>query len=57
MDFGDFFDIKYDKDAEDQVYPDMYKEIERGEEEKKKKDLGGKSFTPEEKKGGGDFEI
>lgn len=35
--FGDFFDIKYDKDAEDKVYPDIYDEIKRGGEEKKKK--------------------
>ena len=40
LDFGDFFNIKYDTDADSQVYPDIYKEIEEGED--KKKDKGGK---------------
>jgi hypothetical protein len=37
VDFGEFFDIKYDTDAEDQVYPDVYKEIEMGSGEDKGK--------------------
>lgn len=38
VDFGQFFDIKFDTDAQDQVYlPDIYSEIERGEEDKDKK--------------------
>jgi hypothetical protein len=37
VDFGEFFDIKYDVDSEEQVYPDVYTEIERGSEEKDKK--------------------
>jgi hypothetical protein len=42
LDFGDFFEIQYDTDAEGQVYPDVYDEFERGGEEKKKKGKGGK---------------
>lgn len=37
VDFGEFFDIKYDVDSEEQVYPDVYTEIEKGGEEKSKK--------------------
>jgi len=37
VDFGEFFDIKYDTDSEDKVYPDVYKEIEAGAENKEKK--------------------
>jgi hypothetical protein len=37
VDFGEFFDIKYDVDAEDQVYPDVYKEIEQSAQSKEKK--------------------
>lgn len=40
VDFGDFFDIKYDTDAEDKVYPNVSDEIKGGEIKKKKK-LGG----------------
>ena len=29
MDFGDFFEIKYDTDSEGQVYPDVYSQIEK----------------------------
>jgi hypothetical protein len=39
VDFGEFFDIKYDKDADDKVYPDVYKEIEQSAESKKKKEI------------------
>jgi hypothetical protein len=37
LDFGDFFDIKYDTDAAGEVYPDVYSEIETGTSDKKKK--------------------
>jgi hypothetical protein len=53
LDFGDFFDIKgsYDTDAEGNVYPDVYKEIERGAEKKKKEgpkaEIGKGGFTGE----------
>ena len=49
LDFGDFFDIKYDKDAEEQVYPDVYTALEQGKEEKKKGDKGGKMGEYEKK--------
>jgi hypothetical protein len=52
VDFGEFFDIKYDVDSEDQVYPDVYTEIEKGsgeEKSKKKGKLSGK-VTPFETK-------
>ncbi len=44
LDFGDFFDIQYDTDADGQVYPDVYSEFEKGvgEDKKKKKGKGGK---------------
>jgi len=45
VDFGEFFDIKYDVDSEEQVYPDVYTEIEKGgaeDKEKKKGKMGGK---------------
>lgn len=50
LDFGDFFDIQYDTDSEEQVYPDVYSEFEKGAEtDKKKKGKGGKlPVTPEE---------
>jgi hypothetical protein len=38
VDFGEFFDIKYDVDADEKVYPDVYKEIEQSAGEKKKKE-------------------
>jgi hypothetical protein len=37
LDFGDFFDIQYDVDGDDQVYPDVYSEFEKGVPETKKK--------------------
>lgn len=40
VDFGEFMEIKYDTDAEGQVYPDIYNEFEKGVDSKKKK--GGK---------------
>jgi hypothetical protein len=49
LDFGDFFDIKYDKDAEEQVYPDVYTALEQGKEEKKKGEKGGKMGEYEKK--------
>lgn len=43
LDFGDFFDIKYDVDGDGEVYPDVYNEFEKGVDSKKKKDgKGGK---------------
>jgi len=42
LDFGDFFDIKYDTDGEGQVYPDVYSEFSKGSGESKKKKKGGK---------------
>ena len=43
LDFGDFFDIQYDTDAEGEVYPDVYSEFEKGvDQSKKKKGKGGK---------------
>jgi hypothetical protein len=49
LDFGDFFDIQYDADAEGEVYPDVYTEFEKGvPSDKKKKGIkGGKGFVPE----------
>lgn len=44
LDFGDFFDIQYDVDAEGEVYPDVYTEFEKGAEESKKKGKGGKAL-------------
>ena len=41
LDFGDYFDIKYDVDGDGQVYPDVYSEFEKGVDNKKK-DKGGK---------------
>ncbi len=43
LDFSDFFDIKYDADAEGQIYPDVYSEFEKGKssDKKDKKDKGG----------------
>lgn len=46
LDFGDFFDIKYDVDSEEQVYPDVYKEIEKTAQEKDKKGMKGKDKMP-----------
>jgi hypothetical protein len=49
LDFGDFFEIQYDTDAEGQVYPDVYDEIQKGgSTDKKKKGKGGKMPMPEE---------
>lgn len=49
LDFGDFFEIQYDQDAEGQVYPDVYSEFEKETEtDKKKKGKGGKlPISPE----------
>lgn len=49
LDFGDFFEIQYDTDAEGQVYPDVYTEFEEGgNQSKKKKGKDGKMpITPE----------
>jgi len=50
VDFGEFFDIKYDVDAEDQVYPDVYTEIEQGKEKEKKKEKFPMKSSPTELK-------
>ena len=36
LDFQDFFEIQYDTDADNQVYPDIYDEIQKSSEQKKK---------------------
>jgi hypothetical protein len=46
LDFGDFFDIKYDTDAEGQVYPDVYDEFEKGSDSNSKKDKKSKGIDP-----------
>jgi hypothetical protein len=50
LDFGDFFEIQYDTDSEDQVYPDVYSEFEKGSDVEKKKKKGGKLPIPGESK-------
>lgn len=52
LDFGEFFEIKYDVDSENQVYPDIYNEFEVGspEEKKKKGKLGKIEIEPQEGK-------
>lgn len=50
LDFGDFFEIQYDTDSEEQVYPDVYSEFEKGSEVEKKKKKGGKLPIPGESK-------
>lgn len=42
LDFGDFFEIKYDTDGDGQVYPDVYSEFSKKPSESKKKKKGGK---------------
>ena len=49
LDFGDFFDIKYDTDAEEQVYPDVYTELEKGKEKEKKGIKGKEKYGPSSK--------
>lgn len=44
VDFGEYFEIKYDTDGEGNVYPDVYREFEKGKLDKKsKKDKGFKN--------------
>ena len=51
LDFDEFFDIQYDTDAEGDVYPDVFDEIEKSSEDKKKKGKGGKMpISPDETK-------
>lgn len=41
LDFGDFFEISYDVDSQDQVYPDVFDEIQKPADDKSKgKDKG-----------------
>jgi len=43
LDFDEYIDFKVDTDADGQIYPDIFDEIQKGEEEeKKKKGKGGK---------------
>lgn len=42
LDFGDFFEIQYDTDADGQVYPDVYDEFEKGVGSQKDKKGKGK---------------
>lgn len=43
VDFSDFLDLKYDVDADGEVYPDVYSEFEKGvKQDNKKKKAGGK---------------
>jgi hypothetical protein len=50
LDFGTYFDIKYDVDAEEKVYPDVYNKLKDEEGETKKKKGMGKFGVPEEEK-------
>lgn len=50
LDFGSYFDIQYDVDGNDEVYPDVYTEFEKGIESDKKKGKGGKFPTEDIKK-------
>ena len=49
LDFSDYFEIKYDKDGEGQVYPSVWDELEKGGEPEKKGKKGEKSQLPREK--------
>jgi len=46
LDFGDFFEIKYDVDGEGEIYPDIFDEIQKGSESSKKKKGKGKFEEP-----------
>ena len=48
LDFGDYFDIKYDTDGSGDVYPDIYDKFEKEPQslDKKKKGKGGKGEIP-----------
>lgn len=50
IDFSAFFDLKIDKDAADNVYPDLYDEMQKRGEDKEKKGKGGKSPISGEEK-------
>ena len=45
LDFDEFFDISYSTDSDGQVYPDIFDEIQKGSDDKKKKKDGGKVPT------------
>lgn len=45
LDFGDFFEIQYDTDAEGEVYPDVYSEFDKSKSSEKTKKGKGKSST------------
>ncbi len=40
LDFSDYFSIQYDKDGDNQVYPDVFDEIQKPNKDKKKKGTG-----------------
>ncbi len=40
LDFSDYFEIQYDTDSQDKVYPDVYTELEKGETKEKTKKVG-----------------
>lgn len=42
LDFSDFFEISYDTDLENQVYPDVYDDLQKRSEEEKKGKKSGK---------------
>lgn len=49
LDFSDFFDLKYDVDGDQQVYPDFYDEIEKIVKDKKDKKKSGDINIDEKK--------
>jgi len=49
IDFSQWFDVKYDVDAEENVYPDVYTELEKGKDKEKKGTKGGKMGEYEKK--------
>jgi hypothetical protein len=51
LDFSDYFDIKYDTDSQGNVYPDVYKEFERGRDEKGDKSKGLSKFSKDIEQG------
>ena len=47
LDFSDYFEISYDKDADDQVYPDVWDEMQRPSDSKKKGGVPDKKISDE----------
>lgn len=48
IDFGEFFDLKYDVDGAGETYPDVYDDFEKGNVDNKKKKGKGKMPFPED---------